>query len=104
MVNKFVDLLAPLLLKARSDNKRVQIAIVLAIVSPVVLIAVFAYNSTYHDLTEAALLRRKSIAILTSTVLEQQFTRLTDLGVSLATRVRFRQLVSDGKWDEAIEI
>ena len=90
--------------QSRSDNKRVQITIVLAIVSPVVLIAVFAYNSTYHDLTEAALLRRKSIAILTSTVLEQQFTRLTDLGVSLATRVRFRQLVSDGKWDEAIEI
>jgi len=29
---------------------------------------------------------------------------LTDLGISLATRVRFRQLVSEGKWVQAIEI
>lgn len=103
MYNKFARFLAPLLLKGEGHNNRISIAICLAIVSPVVLIAGFAYNSTYHDLTEAALARRKSIAVLASTVIEQQFNRLTDLGVSFATRVRFRQLVSQGNWDQAIE-
>src|SRR6266511_1995864 len=104
MFNKFADSLTPLLLKAANKNKRIQVAICLAIVSPVLLIAVFAYNSTYQDLTDSALSRRQSIAYLASTALEQRFNRLTDLGVSLATRVRFRQLVGEGKWDEAIEI
>jgi PAS domain S-box-containing protein len=29
---------------------------------------------------------------------------LLDIGISLATRVRFRQLISEGKWDEAVAI
>jgi len=104
MFNKFAESLTTLLLKAAKKNKRIQVAIFLGIVSPVVLIAAFAYNGTYQDLTESALSRRKSIAYLASTALEQRFNRLTDVGVSLATRVRFRQLVSEEKWDEAIEI
>src|ERR671923_311120 len=104
MFNKITESLTSFLIKAANKNKRIQVAIFLGIVSPVILIAAFAYNSTYQDLTESALARRKSIASLASTALEQRFNRLTDVGVSLATRVRFRQLVSEEKWDEAIEI
>jgi len=104
MLKKLTDWLTSFLPKAASKNRPFRVAICFAIISPVVLIAVFAYNSTYHDLTEAALSRRKSVAALASTALEQRFTRLTDLGVSLATRVRFRQLVSEGKWNQAIAI
>ena len=104
MFNKFTDSFTPLLLKAASKNKRIQVAICLAVVSPVLLIGAFAYNSAYHDLTESAFSRRQSIASLAATALEQRFNRLTDVGISLATRVRFRQLVDEGRWDEAIEI
>jgi signal transduction histidine kinase len=44
------------------------------------------------------------MAYLAATAFEQRFQRLTDLGVSLATRVRFRQMIDAGKWDEAIAI
>jgi signal transduction histidine kinase len=104
MFNKLADSVTHLLLKAANKNKLIQIAMGLPIVLPVILIAIFAYISTYQALTESALSRRQSIASLASTALEQRFNRLTDVGVSLATRVRFRQLVSQGKWDEAIEI
>ena len=104
MLVRFADSLIPLLLKAAEKSKRIQLGICLAVVSPVLLIATIDYNHTYHGLTEAALSRRNSIATLVSKILEQQFTRLVDLGISLATRVRFRQLVGEGKWDEAIAI
>ena len=90
------------LLKAAEKNKPIQAAIVVTIVSPVLLIAAFAYFATYHDLTEFTLSRRQSIASLAATALEYKFDRLTDIGIALATRVRSRQLIGEGKWDEAI--
>src|ERR671914_610122 len=104
MFNKLTESLNTRLPTAAKQNKWIQVAIFLGIISPVVLIAIFAYNGSYQDLTESALSRRQSIAYLASTALEQRFNRLTDVGVSLATRVRFRQLVSEENWDEAIEI
>ena len=104
MAKELKELLRDLLVKAGKNDKNIRIAISLAIVLPVVLIAAVAYFRTYQELTEFTLSRRQSIADLAASVLEQKLERLTDIGVSLATRVRFRQLVSDGKWDEAIEI
>jgi PAS domain S-box-containing protein len=104
MITRFKELLRDLLLKAGKNDKSIRITISLAIVLPVVLIAAFAYFRTYQELTEFTLSRRQSIADLAATVLEQKLERLTDIGVSLATRVRFRQLINDGKWEEAIEI
>jgi signal transduction histidine kinase len=57
-----------------------------------------------RELTEAALSRRASLSYLTAAVLTEKFDRLVDIGVSLATRVRFRQLIEKGKWEEAIRI
>jgi signal transduction histidine kinase len=102
--SQFTDSFSSLLRKAATKDKRIQVAVFLSIVLPVILIAIFAYIGTYQDLTEAALSRRQSIARLAATALEQRFSRLNDIGISLATRVRFRQLVGEGKWDEAIEI
>jgi signal transduction histidine kinase len=104
MFNRFAGSLTALLLKAAKNNRWIRIGTFVAIVSPVVLIAVFAYNRAYQDLTESTLSRRQSIAYLAASALEQRFSRLTDIGTSLATRVRFRQLVSAEKWDEAIAI
>ena len=54
-----------------------------------------------RELTEAALARRVSLAALAATILSERFERLVDIGVSLATRVRFQELVAAERWIEA---
>jgi signal transduction histidine kinase len=103
-LNKVAGRLSNLLGKAANDNKLLQVTLLLIIVSPVLLIAVFAYMGAHRDLTQSTLARRQSIAYLAAAALEERFNRLTDIALSLATRVRFRQLVAEEKWDEAIEI
>jgi hypothetical protein len=100
MLNRFLTKLS---LKAATNN-RIKTAIVLAIGIPIISLGVFAYHTSYRDLTEFTLSRRQSIALLAANALEQRFERLTDIGVSLATRVRFRKLVAEEKWFDAIEI
>jgi signal transduction histidine kinase len=104
MFKRLVDGLNSLLTRLAKKNKLIQVTIFLAIVLPIILIGASGYHQTYQDLTELTLSRRQSIAALAATVLKQRFERLTDIGVSLATRVRFRQLLNEGKWDEAIQI
>jgi signal transduction histidine kinase len=70
----------------------------------VLLLASFSYITSYRDLTNFALSRRQAIAYLAAATLKEKLDRLTDIGISLATRVRFRQLVGQGKWIEAVEI
>ncbi|HWP23599.1 MAG TPA: cache domain-containing protein [Candidatus Binatia bacterium] len=103
LVKRFSDSFAAYLLKVK-NNRGVLAALSLTIVLPVVLIMIFSYDQAHRDLTEFTLSRRQSLAGLAAHALEQRLDRLTDLGVSLATRVRFRQLVAEGKWDEAIDI
>lgn len=74
------------------------------IVLPLALIGFLSYRDQSASLTSAALSRRGSIAYLAAAVLTEKLGRLTDLGVSFATRVRFSQLVAEGKWDDAIAI
>ena len=104
MLKSVTALLRDVVAKAGKKDKRIRIAIFLAIVLPVILIAAFAYYQTCQELNEFTFSRRQSLADLAATALEQNLERLTDIGVSLATRVRFRHLVNEGKWDEAIEI
>jgi signal transduction histidine kinase len=80
-------------------------ALVLAlVVFGAVLIAAQNYRAFDGELTDAALAKKVSVAHLAATVLTEKFDRLTDVAVSLATRVRFRELVSAGQWDAAIHI
>ena len=71
---------------------------------PVVLVVVFSYVRTSEELTASELSRRQAIVGLAAATLQEKFHRLTDLSLSLATRVRFRQLVEAGDWQEAIKI
>lgn len=100
----FTNGLANRLYQEGGRNWLFQVAVFSFIVSPVLFIAIFSYTKTHSDLTNSTLSRRESIAYLAATTLKHQFDRLTDLGTSLATRVRFRQLASEGKWDEAIQL
>lgn len=79
--------------------------IALAFVSiTIVGTAAYSYREINNELTASALSRREVVAQLMAITLAEKFGRLVDTGVSLATRVQFRKLVAEGKWNEAIEI
>ncbi len=80
------------------------IALLVGAISAVALLALQSYRLIDRQLTEAALSRRASLSYLTAAVLTEKFDRLVDIGVSLATRVRFRQLIENGKWEGAVRI
>ncbi|MGH8744048.1 MAG: cache domain-containing protein, partial [Burkholderiales bacterium] len=72
--------------------------------SGIVLLLVQSYRVIDRDLTEGILARRQSVSYLAATILSEKFDRLTDVGRSFATRVQFRQMIGDGKWNQASEI
>jgi signal transduction histidine kinase len=78
--------------------------IVVLILLALIVLASAIYRSVDRELTDVALMRRASVANLAAATLSERFARLADIGVSLATRVRFRQLVAQGQWSDAIEI
>jgi signal transduction histidine kinase len=77
---------------------------VLLVLAGVAAVAVESYRVVDRELTQSALDRRAAVSFLAATILSEKFDRLLDIGVALATRVRFRQLIEAGRWDEAIRI
>ncbi|MDP3985207.1 MAG: ATP-binding protein, partial [bacterium] len=76
----------------------------LILLAPTVLISFLGYQDAKRSCTATIINTRESTTFLTATILEERFDRLKDVSVSLATRQRFRQLVADGKWEDAIDI
>jgi len=79
-------------------------ALISLAIAAIVAVAVQNYRAVDRELTAVALLRRDTVVQLIATTISEKFGRLIDVAVSLATRVRFRELVADGKWAEAAEI
>ncbi len=75
----------------------------LAVVA-VIATAAYNYRDIDGDLTAVALSRREAVAQLMAVTLTEKFGRVTDVAISLSARVKFRDLVAQGKWGEAIEI
>lgn len=98
------DQLANLLVKDDKKNWPAIAGIFIVILLPVIFLAALTYLRTRQDSTNFALSQRQAIAYLAATTLKEKLDRLTDISVSLASRVRFRQLVSEGKWDQAVQI
>jgi signal transduction histidine kinase len=88
----------------RLDRWPSHLVIGIAMVTPVIIIAAVSYHQSMHDLTALTLSRRHAVAALAATTIEEKFARMLALGVSLATRVHFQQLVEAGQWQEAIAI
>jgi PAS domain S-box-containing protein len=88
-------------LLARSPARWIVLSLLAA---AIIGTAVYSYREINDELTAVTLSRREAVAQLAATVLAEKFERLVDVAVSLATRVRFRELVAQGKWAEAIEI
>jgi PAS domain S-box-containing protein len=88
---------------ATTDKKtRWGYAAVLCLVfAAIVASAVQSYRTIDRELTDLALSRRASVSYLAAQLLTEKLDRLTDIGISLATRVRFREMVEAGNWAEA---
>lgn len=71
---------------------------------PLLFVSVYSALSSWKDLTKSTLARRQSIAELAALVLAEKFDGLTDLAISFSTRVKFRELIAEGHWAEAIVI
>jgi signal transduction histidine kinase len=63
-----------------------------------------SYRAIDRELTDAALSKNAGLAQLAAVTLAEKLDRIVDIGVSLADRVRFRELIGAGKWTEAVRI
>jgi signal transduction histidine kinase/DNA-binding response OmpR family regulator len=104
LVTRFSVSLSDYLFDAKRKHPLVLPLIFFILISPVLVIAAMSYLRTERDLSDAAFSRRQTIAYLAASIVREKLDRITDIGISLATRVRFRQLVAAQKWDEANEI
>lgn len=86
------------------DSRGAQIGLLLSALAVIFVLSLRNYRAIDRDLTDAALSRRQALAYVTAITVDERFDRLTDVAVALATRVRFRKLVSEGKWNEAMQI
>lgn len=71
---------------------------------PILLIGTFSYLRARKDLTEYALSRRQTIAQIAAIALREKFDSLSELSISLASRVQFRRMVEQKRWADAIRI
>ncbi len=84
---------------------RWELAVLLVVgAATIIATGVFSYRTIDLELTQSALSRRSALSYLAANLLAEKFDRLVDVGVSLASRVRFRELVEAGNWTEAIKI
>lgn len=104
MLKSLLNRLVQVALSDTTRPRKIQSALFCFILVPVLLVAIMSSVKTYKDLTQSALARRETIATLAAATLEGRVNRMMDLGLSLATRVRFRQLVAEGRWEEAVQI
>ena len=62
------------------------------------------HRAVKEEQTGAVLARNAALVTLAAATLSERLDRSVDLAVSLATRVRFAELVAGGEWDAAIAI
>lgn len=73
-------------------------------VAAVIGTAAYSYHDINRELTSVAMSRREAVAQLMAVTLSEKLGRAVDIATSLSTRVQFRQLVAQGKWQDAIKI
>src|SRR5258706_13407392 len=69
-----------------------------------VAISAYTYSSVREELTDAVTKRRLALAQVAAVTQSERLDRVVDIAVSLATRVRFSDLVAAGEWNAAIQI
>jgi signal transduction histidine kinase len=81
-----------------------RLAVALAAAAPVLLVGAPSLVYLHGLLNRAAVERRQALADIASVTIREKLDHVSDLTLSLASRVEFRELVSQGRWEEAILI
>jgi signal transduction histidine kinase len=89
-------------LLARAFTPRVAYAVIALFLLGLGAVSVRYHSSLSAELTDAVVSRRAGLAQLAAATLSERLDRTVDLAMSLATRVRFAELVASGNWDAAI--
>lgn len=79
-------------------------ALFLLLMAPSGILMLHNFRSDNAELTRDIYAQRKKLADIQVRLMAHQFRHLKEIGISLATRVRFRQLLQEEKWDDAIKI
>ena len=74
------------------------------VILPLVIFGTYFCWTTYNDLENFTISKRQALSQLSAVIIKERFNRLIDVGNSLAGRVQFRILISQGKWDDAMKI
>ena len=88
----------------RAVGQRVAYGVTALLLVALCVAAARYYAAVKSELTEVAMARRAAVAQLAAATLSERLDRMLDVGVALATRVRFAELVAAGQWDAAIQI
>ncbi len=91
-------------IRLKLNTKVLQALLIIGVLLPGVLLTAVRYREMERELTASAVLRRQSVADLSASVLEEKFSHLKSLALSLSTRVRFRELVALGEWEKAVRV
>jgi hypothetical protein len=83
---------------ARAVNPRLAYAISALLIAALCVVAARYYLSAKAELTDVVMARRAAVAQLAATTLSERLDRMLDLGVSLATRVRFARACASPTW------
>ena len=89
---------------ARGVGPRVAYSITALLLVALCIAAARYYAAVRSELTEVVMARRVAVAQLAAATLSERLDRMLDVGVALATRVRFAELVAAGQWDAAIQV
>lgn len=88
----------------RAVGPRVAYSVTALLLAALCVAAARYYAAVKSDLTEVVMARRAAVAQLAASTLSERLDRMLEVGVSLATRVRFAELVAAGQWDTAIQV
>lgn len=89
---------------SRRGRPRPLLLVVLSVllIAPTFLISFFSVLRLRTQLDELTLSRRLAMVDLTAVMIHDRLDGLSDLGKSLASRVRFQQQITAGRWEDAI--
>ncbi|MCR4337214.1 MAG: PAS domain S-box protein [Candidatus Omnitrophica bacterium] len=88
----------------RLKQRLVRWSIFLVPTLSIIFVASLGYREINRDLSELVLQRRQSLTRFAASALEDKFDRMTEVGMSLASRAQFRRLIQEERWEEAIQI
>jgi signal transduction histidine kinase len=81
-----------------------QALLFVLLILPSLGIAAYSHRSVSREMTDNVIRGHASTATVAALLLRERLQGLVHVAVSLSTRVRFRELVARGEWDEAVVI